>query len=61
VFFVKKSGKWGYFFVKKVDLSSTQLHYVQYQYFLFYILLMWGGVRMHPTHPAYGPDNATTQ
>ena len=22
--FVKKSGKWGAFFVKKVDLSSTQ-------------------------------------
>ena len=34
------------FFVKKVDLSSTRVHYVQYQYFLFYILLIWeGGVR----------------
>jgi len=27
--------KWGCFFVKKVDL-----YYVQYQYFLFYILLI---------------------
>jgi len=29
-------------------------------YFLFYILLIWGGVRRHPTHPpAYGPDDVT--
>jgi len=27
-------------FCKEVDLSSTQVHYVQYQYFLFYILLI---------------------
>jgi len=42
-----------FFFVKKVNLSSTQ--YLQYQYFLFYILLIWG-VRTQPTHPppAYG-------
>jgi len=49
---------------KKVDLSSTHgvlctisitVYYsiLQYQYFLFYILLIWG-VRMHPMHhPAY--------
>jgi len=30
-------------FCKKVDLSSIRrVHYVQYQYFLFYILLIWG-------------------
>jgi len=43
VFFGKKSEKC--FFCKKVDLSSTQGAlgpYVQYQYFLFYILLIWG-------------------
>ena len=36
--------KWGgVFFVKKVDLSSIRrVHYVRYQYFLFYILLIWG-------------------
>ena len=40
----------GCFFCKKV------VHYVQYQYILFYILLIWGGMRTHPTHPpAYGP------
>ena len=33
----------------------TKVSNVQYQYFLFYILLIWG-VRTHPTHPpAYGP------
>jgi len=34
---------------KKVDLSSTQGVYVQYQYFLFYILLIWGCVRTQRT------------
>jgi len=51
VFFVKKSGKWGCFIVKKWTFPQRRVHYVQYQY-LFYILLIWG-VRMHP--PAYGP------
>ena len=60
VFFCKKKWKMGGClfvkkvemgcFCKKVDLSSTQGHYVQYRYFLFYILLIWG-VRTHPTHP----------
>ena len=58
VAFYKKSGKWGVFFCKKVDLSSTQgaLCTVQYQYFLFYILLIWGCVRTQRTPPAYGPE-----
>jgi len=35
--------KWGDVFCKKADLSSIRrVHYVQYQYFLFYILLIWG-------------------
>ena len=47
--------KWGVFFCKKVDLSSIRrVHYVQYQYFLFYILLIWG-VRTQRTPPAFGP------
>ena len=43
--------KGGVFFVKKVDLSSTQ-GCIMYSIsiFLFYILLIWG-VRTHPTHP----------
>jgi len=42
---------WGCF-VKKVDLSSTHgaLCTLQYQYFLFYILIICG-VRTLPTHP----------
>jgi len=49
-----ESGKWGCF-VKKWTFPQRMVHYVQYQYFLFYIFLTWG-VRTHPTHPpAYGP------
>jgi len=54
-FFVK-SGEWGMFFVKKWTFPERRVHDVQHQYVLFYILLIWGGVRMHPTHllpPAY--------
>jgi len=47
--FVKKSGKWGVF-SKKWTFPQRRVHFVQYQYFLFYILLIWG-VRTHPTHP----------
>jgi len=58
VFFGKKSGKWGCL-VKKWTFPQRWLHYVYsspYQYFLFYILFIGGGVRRHPTHPpAYGP------
>jgi len=56
-YFCKKSGM-GVCFVKKVDLSSTQgaLCTVGYQYFLFYILLIWGGGAYAPNAPsAYGP------
>jgi len=39
-----------------VDRSSTQGALCTVSVFLFYILLIWGGVRTHPTHPpAYGP------
>ena len=31
------------------------MHYVQYQYFLFYILLIWGGAYAPNAPPAYGP------
>jgi len=49
VFFVKKSGKWGgVFFVKKWTFSQHRVRYVQYRYFLFYILLIWGA--------AYAPN-----
>ena len=40
----------GVFFVKKVDLSSTQGALCTVSVFLFYILLIWG-VHTHPTHP----------
>jgi len=54
VFFCKKRWKMGVF-CKKWTFPQRRVHYVQYQYFLFYILLIWG-VRMHPAHPpAYGP------
>jgi len=51
VFFVKKGGKWGVFckkmenrfFCKKWTFPQRRVHYVQYQYFLFYTLLIWGG------------------
>jgi len=42
----------GCFFVKKWTFPKRRVHYVQYRYFLFYILLFFGGgVRTHPTHP----------
>jgi len=51
--FVKKSGKWGCFFCKKKwTFPRRRVHYVQYQYFLFYILLIWGGAY---APPSYGP------
>jgi len=45
----KKSGKYGVFCIKWT-FPQRRVHYVQYQYFSFYILLIWG-VRTHPTHP----------
>jgi len=38
------------FSVKKWTFPQRMVHYVQYQYFLFYILLISRVVRMHPTH-----------
>ena len=45
--FVKRSGKWGVF-CKKWTFPQRRVHYVQYQYFLFHVLLIWGG--------AYAPN-----
>ena len=55
-----KSGKWeGVFFVtKKWTFPQRRVHYVQYQHFLLYILLIWGGGYVHPQRtppPVYGP------
>ena len=44
--FVKKSGKWGG--CKKWTFPERRVHYVQYQYFLFYILLTWGCICIQP-------------
>jgi len=52
VFFVKKWKIIGGCFCKKWTFSQRRVHYVQYQYFLFYVLLIWGCVR---TPAAYGP------
>ena len=50
-----ESGKWGVF-CKKWTFPQRMVHYVQYQYFLFYIFLIWGGcVHTQRTPPAYGP------
>ena len=49
VFFCKKVENG--FFVKKWTFPQCRVHYVQHQYFLFYILLIWG---VHTHTPAYG-------
>jgi len=43
------------FFVKKWFFPERRVHYVQYQYFLFYILLIWRGAYAPNAPPAYGP------
>jgi len=50
--FCKKSGKWGGV-VKKWTFPRRRVHYVQYQYFLVYILLIGGRgcVRTQRTPP----------
>ena len=52
---VVKKWKMGVFCKKKWIFPQRRVHYVQYQYFLFHILLIWG-VRTHstPPLPAYG-------
>jgi len=46
----------GVFFVeKKWTFPQRRVHYVQYQYFLFYILLIWEGAYAPNAPPAYGP------
>ena len=44
----KKVENGGGVFVKKWTFPQCRVHYAQYQYFLFEILLIWGRV---PTHP----------
>jgi len=41
--FVKVENR-GVFSLKKWTFPQRRVHYVQYQYFLSYILLIWGGV-----------------
>jgi len=41
--FCKKVKNGGCFFVNKWTFPQRRVHYAQYQYFLFYILLIWGG------------------
>jgi len=41
--------KWNGFLLKNWTFRQRKVHYVQYQYYLFYSLLI--GVRTHPTHP----------
>ena len=75
MFFVKVENS---FFCKKVEngdakkwiFPQCRVHYVQYQYFLFYILLLWGCVRTQRTSlptglptvtfPAAGPHRPLT-
>jgi len=52
--FRKKVKNGGVFFVKKWTFPQRSVHYVQYQYFLFYILLIRAGVRTHPTPTGLG-------
>ena len=47
--FLYRSGKWGVFFCKKWTFLQRRVHYVQYQYILFYILLIWGCIRTQRT------------
>ena len=42
-FFVKKVESEGVFLYKKRTFPQRRVHCVHYQYFLFYILLIWGG------------------
>ena len=55
-FFVFKKWKWGCF-CKKWTFPQRRVHYVQYQYFLFHILLT-GGAYAPNAPPAYGPELA---
>ena len=48
-----KKENWGCF-VKKLTFPQRRVHYVQYQYFLFYIILIWGAYAPNAP-PAYGP------
>ena len=42
MFFCKKVENGGGVFCKKWTFPQRRVHYVQYQYFLFHILLIWG-------------------
>ena len=50
-----KNWKMGVFLVKKWTFPQHRVHYVQYQYFLFYIYSFGECVRTQRTPPAYRP------
>jgi len=47
--FCKKVENGGCFCKKKCTFPQCRVHYVQYQYFLFYILFIWGCIPNAPT------------
>jgi len=51
VCFLKVENGGGCFFCKKWTFPQRRVHYVHYQYFLFYILLIRGCVRTQRTRP----------
>jgi len=54
--FGKKSGKWGVFFVKKVELSSTQGALCTVSVFFYFTFYLFGGAYAPNAPPAaYGP------
>jgi len=53
--------KWGCFFVKKVDLSSTQGGLCTVSvFFILHFIHLGGCVRTQRTPPAYGPEDDET-
>jgi len=46
----------GVFFVKTWTFPQRMVHYVQYQYFLVYILFIWGAYASNAPPLAYGPE-----
>ena len=49
--------KWGGGFLKKWTFPQRRVHYVQYQYFLLYILLILGGGSVRTQRKRKGTDN----
>ena len=51
----------GVFFVKTWTFPQRMVHYVQYQYFLVYILFIWGCVHTQRTTPLPTGLNAVVE